>query len=255
MIRLKTKEDIDGIRKSCRLLAETFKILQPHVVEGCTGLELDRIAHEFIKSKGGKPAFLNYDGFPNTLCISMNDAVIHGIPNKKAFVAGDLVSVDCGIILNGYVSDSAYTYAVGPVSDRVSLLMKTAEESLYLGISEAKAGNRVHDISRAVFRHNRKEGFGIVKPYCGHGVGFDVHEDPQIPNYVGGGANPRLKAGMVIAIEPMVNLGADGVYVAKDGWTVLTSDHQVSVHYEHTIAILEDRTEILTVLDESRNTI
>ena len=247
MIRLKSPADIEGIRKSCRLLAQTFELIKPLVIAGCTGLDLDRAAFDFIKSKKAKPAFLNYDGFPNTLCISVNDAVIHGIPNKQEFKTGDVVSVDCGIIIDGYVSDAAFTFPIGEVSQRMSLLLKTAEESLYQGIAEAKAGNRVHDISRAIFKHNKQFGFGIVRPYCGHGVGFDVHEEPQIPNYVGAGANPRLKPGMVIAIEPMVNLGGDGVHVAKDGWTVLTSDHQASVHFEHTIAILEDRTEILTL--------
>lgn len=251
MTRLKGPADIDGIRRSCQLLARTFEYLSPHVQAGCTGLELDKIAHAFIKSKGGTPAFLNYDGFPNTLCVSVNDAVIHGIPNKKPFAEGDLVSIDCGIVLDGYVSDAAYTYAIGSVGERVALLMKTAEESLFLGIQAAVAGNRVHDISKAVFRHNKQHGFGIVRPYCGHGVGFDVHEEPSIPNYVGPGANPRLKPGMVIAIEPMVNLGGDDVRQAADGWTVLTTDHKPSVHYEHTVAILEDRTEILTQWERS----
>jgi methionyl aminopeptidase len=244
---LKSKEDIAGIRKSCRLLVKTFELLGPLVQAGASGLDLDRIATEFIRKNGGKPAFLGYDGFPNALCISVNDAVIHGIPGKRPFVQGDVVGIDCGIILDGYVSDSAYSYAVGDVPEAVRLLLKTAEESLYLGIQEAKAGNRVHDISRAVFRHNRRQGFGVVRPYCGHGVGFEVHEDPQVPNYVGSGPNPRLKPGMVLAIEPMVNLGGDDVFVAKDGWTVLTSDHQVSAHFEHTIAITEEGPEILTL--------
>ena len=246
MLRLKSKEDIEGIRKSCRLLMQTFAMLAPLVKAGATGLELDRIACEFIRKRGGKPAFLGYDGFPNTLCVSVNDAVIHGIPNKKAFMEGDVVGIDCGIALNGYISDAAYTYAIGKVPERVRLLMKTAEESLYLGIQEAQVGNRVHDISRAVFRHNKREGFGIVRPYCGHGVGFEVHEEPQVPNYVSSGSNPRLKPGMVIAIEPMVNLGSDDVHVAKDGWTVLTSDHQYSVHFEHTVAVTEQGPLILT---------
>jgi methionyl aminopeptidase len=244
---LKSKEDIEGIRKSCRLLAKTFTMLAPYVQAGANGLEIDRIATEFIRANGGKPAFLGYDGFPNALCISVNDAVIHGIPNKKTWVEGDIVGIDCGIILNGYVSDAAYTYAIGNIPDRVRLLMKTTEESLYLGIAEAKVGNRIHDISRAIFRHNRREGFGIVRPFCGHGVGFDVHEEPQVPNYVGAGPNPRLKAGMVIAIEPMVNLGGDDIYVAKDGWTVLTADHQVSAHFEHTVAITDEGPQILTL--------
>ncbi len=250
MIRLKSKEDIDGIRKSCKLLMQTFAVLAPLVKLGASGLELDKVATEFIRKRGGKPAFLGYQGFPNALCVSVNDAVIHGIPNKKPFNQGDVVGIDCGISLDGYISDAAYTYAIGMVPPRIRLLMKTAEESLYLGIQEARVGNRVHDISRAVYRHNKREGFGIVRPYCGHGVGFEVHEEPQVPNYVGSGSNPRLKPGMVIAIEPMVNLGGDDVHVAKDDWTVLTSDHQFSVHYEHTVAITEKGPFILTQFSE-----
>jgi methionyl aminopeptidase len=246
VIRLKTDKDLEGIRKSCLVLRRTFIMLEPHVKAGMSGLELDRLATEFIRKQGAKPAFLGYEGFPNALCVSMNDAVIHGIPNKQPFKEGDLVGIDCGVDLGGYISDAAHTYAIGAVSERISLLMRTAEESLYLGIKEARAGNRIHDISRAVYRHNKREGFGIVRPYCGHGVGFAVHEEPQVPNYVGTGANPRLKPGMVIAIEPMVNLGGDGVHVANDGWTVLTNDHLPSAHYEHTVAITEGDPYVLT---------
>ena len=245
MLRLKTEKDIDGIRKSCRLLAEMFDFVSRTITEGMTGLELDRLSEEFIRKHGGKPAFLMYDGFPGSLCISVNNAVIHGIPNKIPFKAGDIVGIDAGINLGGYISDMAYTYGIGTVDEKVKKLMKIAEESLYLGIAKATNGNRVHDISRAVFQHNKKEGYGIVRSYCGHGVGFEVHEEPQIPNYVGG-PNPRLKPGMVIAIEPMVNLGTDDVYVLPDKWTVVTRDGRPSVHFEHTVAILEDRTEILT---------
>lgn len=248
MTRLKNKDDIEGIRKSCKLLAETFQVLSEYIKEGASGLDVDKVAREYIEKNGGKPSFLGYKGFPNTLCVSINDQVIHGIPHKKPFESGDVVGIDCGIILNGYFSDSAFTFPIGKVDDALKNLLKTAEESLYLGIDQATAGNRVHDISRAIFKHNRKEGYGIVRPYCGHGVGFEIHEDPQVPNYVGAGPNPRLKPGMVIAIEPMVNLGGDDVFVASDGWTVVTTDRKPSAHFEHTVAILEDRTEILTKL-------
>jgi len=247
MLRLKSKEDIRAIRSSGKLLAETFAWISEQITEGMTGLELDAMAKEYIVKRKGKPAFLGYSGFPNTLCISINNAVIHGIPSNKPFKPGDVVSVDCGINLDGYISDMAYSYAIGEVSPAVSKLMKTTEESLYLGIAQAGPDKRVHDISRAVYQHNKAQGYGIVRPYCGHGVGFEVHEDPQVPNYVGG-ANPRLKVGMVIAIEPMVNLGTDDVYVLGDSWTVVTRDGSISAHYEHTIAIVPEGYEILTQL-------
>lgn len=247
MMKLKSLDDIEGIRKSCRLLAHTFEYIAGIIHEGMTGNALDAKAEEFIRDHGGVPAFKGYSGFPATLCISLNEAVIHGIPDKRPFKSGDLVGIDCGISLNGFISDAAHTFPIGIISPELHKLCKIAEESLYLGIAEALQGRRINDISRAIYRHNKREGYGVVRSYCGHGVGFEVHEDPQVPNYVGNGPNPRIKPGMVLAIEPMVNLGVDDVYVADDGWTVLTSDRKPSVHFEHTVAVLADRTEILTL--------
>jgi methionyl aminopeptidase len=247
MIRLKSHDEIQGIRRSCKLLAETFLYISETISEGMTGLELDRIVAERIKKQGAKGAFLGYEGFPNTLCISVNEGVIHGIPNKQPFKSGDVVGVDCGIILDSWVSDMAYTYGIGTLRPEIQTLMKTAEESLYLGIENAREGGRIHDISQAIFKHNKAQGYGVVRPYCGHGVGFDVHEEPQVPNYVGG-PNPRIKSGLVIAIEPMINLGLDAVRVLPDKWTVVTRDGKPSVHYEHTIVIYDGITEILTSL-------
>jgi methionyl aminopeptidase len=246
MIRIKTTEQINGIRKSCNLLALTFKEVRKSIHEGITPKELDKIAYKFIIDNGGKPAFLGHQGFPGTLCTSVNEAVIHGIPNNKALVDGDILSIDCGINLDGFYSDAAFTVAIGNVDQKVKDLLTTTEESLFLGIQAAIPGNRVKDISRAIFRHVHSKGYGVVRPYCGHGVGLEVHEEPQIPNYVGGGANPRLKAGMVIAIEPMVNLGGDDVRILPDDWTVVTRDGSISAHFEHTVAILDNGPEILT---------
>ncbi|HUX51271.1 MAG TPA: type I methionyl aminopeptidase [Spirochaetia bacterium] len=247
MTRLKSEKQIDGIRESCRLLADILRDLRSLAVAGVTPVDLDDAARKKIHDVGGRPAFLGYQGYPAALCTSVNDAVIHGIPDKRKLKNGDIISLDLGLELNGFYSDSAVTVAVGAIDDRIKKLMKTAEESLLLGIAEAKAGNRINDISRAIFRHNKKEGYGVVRPYCGHGVGLDIHEDPQIPNYVGSGPNPRLKPGMVLAIEPMINLGGDDVLLLDDDWTVVTADGSVSVHFEHTVAIFPDHTEILTL--------
>jgi len=247
MTRLKSEKQIDGIRESCRLLAVILRDLRSLAVAGVTPVDLDDAARKKIHDVGGRPAFLGYQGYPAALCTSVNDAVIHGIPDKRKLKNGDIISLDLGLELNGFYSDSAVTVAVGAVDDRIRKLMKTAEESLLLGIAEAKVGNRINDISRAIFRHNKKEGYGVVRPYCGHGVGLDIHEDPQIPNYVGSGPNPRLKPGMVLAIEPMINLGGDDVLLLDDDWTVVTADGSVSVHFEHTVAIFPDHTEILTL--------
>lgn len=247
MIKVKNAEQVEGIRKSCRLLAEMFDMIEPEVKAGVSPLDLDRRCREFINDNKGTPAFLGYGGFPNTLCTSVNEAVIHGIPGRQPLRDGDVISIDCGIDLDGYISDSAYTFPVGEVSQDVAKLLRITEESLYLGIEAAIAGNRVKDISRAVYSHTRGEGYGVVREYSGHGVGLEVHEEPSIPNYPGSGPNPRLKPGMVLAIEPMINLGGDSVRVLDDDWTVVTRDRSVSAHFEHTIAIHADRTEILTL--------
>ncbi len=247
MTRLKSDRQIDMIRVSCKLLARILGELAGMVGEGVTPLDLDAAARQKIREANGRPAFLGYEGYPAALCTSVNEAVIHGIPDKRKLKSGDIISLDLGIELDGYFSDSACTVAVGSVRPEVQKLMKTAQESLMLGIEQARAGNRIHDIARAIYRHNKAQGYGVVRPYCGHGVGFDIHEDPQVPNYVGSGPNPRLKPGMVLAIEPMINLGEDDVLLLDDDWTVVTADRSVSVHFEHTIAIFNDHTEILTL--------
>jgi methionyl aminopeptidase len=250
MIRLKNAKQMDGIRESCRMLSAMFKELVPLVQTGVETLELDLWAQDWIKRAGGRPAFLGYgdesNPFPGALCISINEEVIHGIPSKRKIAEGDLVSLDCGIDLAGYFSDKAVTVAVGKVSPEAAALNKTTEECLYKGIEQVKAGNRIHQVSRAVYNHAAERGYGVVHQYCGHGVGFSPHEDPQVPNYASPGSNPRMMEGLVIAIEPMINLGTGDVELLDDDWTVVTADEKLSAHWEHTVAVFADHTEILT---------
>lgn len=235
-----------GIRESCRLLASVLEMVEQRVQEGITTLDLDTFARREILSLGGRPAFLGYNGFPGAMCISVNEEVIHGIPGSRVLREGDLVSIDCGIEYQGYYSDSAITVAVGRITREARDLLRVTRESLERGIEAAYTGRRINDISRAIYSVIHEHGYGVVRPYCGHGVGLDIHEDPQVPNYVGRGPNPRIKAGMVLAIEPMVNMGTDDVEIRDDEWTVVTADEQLSAHFEHTVAIHHDHVEVLT---------
>ena len=250
MIRLKNEEQLSGIRSSCQLLSRLYAELKPLIVPGVSTIDLDRFAEHFIVSNGGKPAFLHYgdksNPFPASLCISINEEVIHGIPGKRTVLPGDIVGIDCGIDLGGFFSDAAFSVGIPPVAPETALLLKVTRECLERAIAAVKPGSRIHDVSRAVFSHARANGFGVVRQYCGHGVGFSQHEDPQVPNYVGSGPNPRMVPGMVIAIEPMINLGGDGVGELDDGWTVVTLDGSRSAHFEHTVAITASGAEVLT---------
>ncbi|GAB4365403.1 MAG: type I methionyl aminopeptidase [Spirochaetales bacterium] len=246
MIRLKTLEEIRKIKDSCNILSEVLRSVRPLVQEGITTKEIDQFVRRECKRLGANPAFLGYQGYPAAICTSVNDVVIHGIPNRRKLKKGDIISLDFGVEFHGFYSDAAFTIPVGPVDPEAEKLLKVTRECLDLAIESAVAGNRVHDISRAVYRHAKAHGFGIVREFCGHGVGFQPHEEPQIPNYVGRGPNPRLIPGMVLAIEPMINAGDDDVYVEEDNWTVRTADRSLSAHFEHTIAILDDHTEVLT---------
>lgn len=249
MITIKTKDEINGIKKSCALLRSLFEELDEFIKEGITTKAVDVFCENFIKKHGGKPAFLYYDGFPASACISINEEVIHGIPSSHRIIKnGDLVKVDLGINLNGYFSDSAHGYEIGNVPKNVKQLNKTTKESLYLAIDAISNSQspRVSDIGRAVFTHCSERGFGVVKDYCGHGVGLAVHEEPSIANYINPQYNARLKEGMVIAIEPMITLGTWRVHTKDDGWTVVTDDNSVAAHWEHTVAITENGVEILT---------
>jgi len=250
VIRLKNEKQIDGIRKSCKLLAGLFEELGGQIVPGISTWDVDRLAEEYIKKHNAAAAFKGYDGFPGSICASVNDTVIHGIPNKKEILKeGDIFGCDIGIVLNDYYSDRAFTFPVGTISKEASLLLQRTEEALMRGISAAVDGGRIKDIGKAITSYIEPFGYGIVHSFCGHGVGLDVHEEPQIPNnYPSRGMNTRLKPGMVLALEPMINLGTAEVEILDDDWTVKPLDRSLSAHFEHTIVILNDRTEILTTL-------
>ena len=247
MIRLKNEKQIDGIRKSCKLLAQMFDEIIPKIHAGMSTYDIDQLAVKFIKAHGGTPAWYS-TGFPGALCISVNDEVIHGIPSKHRHIKeGDIVSLDGGIDLDGYISDSCRTIPIGKVSQEAQDLMDITKKALMAGIAACKVGNRIADISNAVSGVINGK-YGIVTEYCGHGVGLDVHEDPNVPNLFLGGSNPRIKPGMVLAIEPMINLGTGDVELLDDEWTVVTADGKISAHQEHTVAVFKDHTEILTTL-------
>ena len=252
MIYIKTQKEIDFIRKSCRIVAETLRLAKSNVRVGVTTNELDRIAEDYIRSNSAIPAFKGYSqgglpGFPGSICTSINDAVVHGIPGQTKLEEGDIISLDVGVLKNNYYGDAALTVAVGNISDEKKLLLEVTEKSLQLGIEQAKSGNRVHDISAAVQDCVEQNGFSIVRDLCGHGVGKFLHEDPAVPNFGKRGTGAKLKKGMTIAIEPMVNAGRYEVITSPDGWTVMTADASPSAHFEHTILILDNSPEILTV--------
>ena len=246
MIKLKNKDQIEGIRKSCLLLSELLEQLRPMVQTGVGLLDLDKFAHDFILGHGGRPAFLHYEGYPATLCLSVNETVIHGIPSRRKLAEGDIVGVDCGIDLDGFYSDAAVTWTAGKVAPETEQLLRVTRECLDKAIAAVTPGARIHDIARAVFSHATRFGYGVVRQYCGHGVGLEMHEDPQIPNYVSAGPNPRLIPGMTIAIEPMINAGRGDVRELDDDWTVVTLDGSLSAHYEHTVLVTETGHEVLT---------
>ena len=246
MIRLKNREQLDGIRRSCAMLSELFAFVVPLVKEGVSTGELDEATRRFIEARGARSWFLGYDDYPASICVSVNEEVIHGIPGKRRLKEGDIVGLDCGIDRKGYFSDAAITLPVGKVSEEALRLMRVTRECLDRAIAAIKPGGRIHDISRAVFAHATVNGYGVVRQYCGHGVGFEEHEDPQVPNYVGAGPNPRIVPGMVLAIEPMINLGKGDVKVLDDEWTVVTLDRKISAHYEHSVVVVPEGAEILT---------
>jgi len=242
MIHLKSLDEIELIRQSCLLVSKTHAHVASVLKPGMTGLEIDRMAEEFIRDNGGVPAFKGYQGFPGTLCISPNECVVHGIPSNKEFTETDMISVDCGVLMNGYFGDSAYTYAMPAVDDDTMHLLNVTNESLYYGIEEAKVGKRIGDISHAIQKHAEEAGFSVVRELVGHGIGKNLHEPPEVPNYGKKGRGPKIKSGLVVAIEPMINMGVKQVRQMNDGWTIVTKDGKPSAHYEHTIAVLEDKT-------------
>jgi len=254
-IIIKTEEEIELLRKSDLLVSKTLSLMGEMLKPGISGKELDEKAEELIRDHGGVPSFKGYQGFPATLCISINEAVVHGIPNKMEIKDGDVVSIDCGVYMNGFHGDAAYTFAIGDVDERIMKLLRATNKSLYLGIEQAVAGNRVGDISYAIQYYTEKQlGYGVVRELVGHGVGRDLHEKPEVPNFGRRGRGPVLKEGMTIAIEPMINMGTKRVSVLEDGWTIVTRDRKPSAHYEHSVVIRKNKAELLSnheIIEES----
>ena len=246
MIHYKTSEEVQKIKESADILAKAHGEVAKHIKVGEKTSHLDKIAEEFIRDHGAVPSFKGYNGFRASLCISVNAVVVHGFPSEYELKDGDIISVDCGVFHQGFHSDSAYTYPVGEVSTPVLNLLRATKDSLYLGIEQAIFGNRIGDIGNAIQKFVEAKGYTVVRELVGHGLGKNLHEAPEVPNYGKRGSGPLLKAGMVIAIEPMVNLGSRNIVQEADGWTIRTSDRKPSAHYEHTVAIFEDRTEVLT---------
>lgn len=246
MVQLKTHEEIELIRQSSLLVGKTLAAIAGEIREGVSTLALDQIAEDFIRSHNGVPAFKGYRGFPGTLCVSVNAQVVHGIPGKYELKNGDIISVDCGVKMNGYYGDSAYTFPVGEVKPEVLKLLKVTKESLYRGIEKAVTGGRLGDISEAVQAHAEHHGYGVVRELVGHGVGKHLHEEPEVPNYGRKGSGPKLATGLVIAIEPMINMGTRKINQDRDGWTITTADGLPSAHYEHTVAVRPGKADILS---------
>lgn len=247
MIYFKTHEEIELIRASNIIVSKTLALVASELKDGVTGKYLDKLAEEYIRDNGGIPAFKNYNGFPASLCVSPNEVIVHGIPNDVPFRSGDVVSIDCGVNLNGYFGDAAYTFLLGEVSDEIVKLCKVTEESLYIGINKARVGGRIGDIGYAIQDYTEREhGYSVVRELVGHGVGKQLHESPEVPNYGRRNSGKRLKEGMVIAIEPMINLGARRIVQSDDGWTISTRDKMASAHYEHSIAITNKGPDILS---------
>lgn len=254
MIYLKTEEEIELLRQSNLLVGKTLAEVAKHIAPGVTTLELDRIAEEFIRDNGAIPTFKGFpspygDPFPGSICASVNDVVVHGIPDNTVLKEGDIVSVDCGTLLNGFCGDSAYTFCVGEVADDVKALLKATKEALYLGIEQAVAGKRIGDIGFAVEQHCVDHSYGVVREFVGHGIGQKMHEDPAVPNYGRRGTGVMLKRGMCIAIEPMITMGSRKIYMDKDRWTIRTADGKPAAHFEHTVAVGRAQADILSSFD------
>lgn len=246
MIYYKTDNEIDAIRESSLLVSKTLANLVELIKPGVTGIQLDQRAEAFIRDHQGIPAFKGYNGFPGTLCISPNDQVVHGIPSNKPFEDGDIISLDCGVKKNGYFGDSAYTFVIGETNEETKNLLKVTKESLLKAIEVAKIGKRIGDISFEIQSYVESFGYGVVRELVGHGLGKSLHESPEVPNFGKRGKGPVIQHGLVIAIEPMINMGKKEVIQEKDGWTIRTADKKVSAHFEHTIAITRNGTEILS---------
>ena len=246
MIQIKTLEEIELMRQSALIVSKTLGEIAKVIKPGVTTLQLDKIAEEFIRDQGAIPGFLGLYDFPNTLCMSPNEQVVHGIPNDEPLREGDIISVDCGALKNGFYGDHAYTFAVGEIDQEVAKLLEITRASLYLGIREFKIGNRVGDVGFAIQQFTEKHGYGVVRELVGHGLGKEMHEDPEMPNYGKRGKGKRFKEGMVVAIEPMINMGTQRIKQYSDGWTIKTADKKPSAHFEHDVAIVNGKPELLS---------
>lgn len=245
-IRLKTDEEVELIRESSLLVGRTLAEVAALIKPGVTTLQLDAIAEEFIRDNGAEPGFKGYGGFPNTLCASLNEAVVHGIPNDHPLEDGDIISLDCGVLKNGFYGDSAYTFEVGEVAPEIKKLLSVTKECLSLAIGQAVTGKRIGDIGFAVQSHAEANGYGVVRELVGHGLGTELHEAPEVPNYGRRGNGPRLVDGMVLAIEPMINLGTREILTHEDGWTIVTKDSKVSAHFEHDVVVRNGKADVLS---------
>ncbi|MFN5629420.1 MAG: type I methionyl aminopeptidase [Bacteroidota bacterium] len=250
MIYYKTKEEIELIRESSLLVGKTIAEVAKSIKPGVTTLQLDSIAEQFIKDHNAMPSFLGYSGFPNSLCISVNDVVVHGIPSKYVIKEGDIISVDCGVFKNGFHGDSAYSFAVGEIGEDKRKLLAVTLESLLKGIEKVKVGNRIGDVSFAIQQHAEINGYGVVRELVGHGLGKDLHEKPEVPNFGKQGRGQKILEGLVIAIEPMINMGTKNVVHENDGWTIRTQDRKVSAHFEHTVAVTSSGVDVLSSFEE-----
>jgi len=246
MIKIKTPEEIELMRESALIVSKTLGEIAKEVKPGVTTLYLDKIAEEHIRDHGAIPGFLGLYDFPNTLCMSPNEQVVHGIPNNEPLKEGDIISVDCGALKNGFYGDHAYTFEIGEVDEEIKNLLRITKESLYLGIKEFKLGNRVGDVGYAIQNYTEKHGYGVVRELVGHGLGREMHEDPEMPNYGRRGRGKKFKEGMVVAIEPMINLGTHRIKQYSDGWTIKTVDLKPSAHFEHDVAIVKGKPELLS---------
>jgi methionyl aminopeptidase len=246
VIFLKSPQEIEIMAQAGQIVAEVMRSLKEVITVGATTREIEQFADNRIQSLGGKSAFRGYRGYPSSICASINEEVVHGIPSSRKLREGDIISIDIGVLYNGFFGDAAYTFPVGKIDEETALLMKVTEEALYCGIDKAVVGNRVNDISHAIQQHAEQHGFSVVKTFVGHGIGRQLHEEPQVPNFGAPGQGPRLRQGMTLAIEPMVNAGTFEVKVLEDGWTAITSDGKRSAHFEHTVVVMPDRARILT---------
>ena len=246
MISIKSEYELSLLKEAGHIVYLTHQYLKPYIKPGITTKELDKLAEDFIRSKGATPSFLNYNGFPGSICTSINNEVVHGIPSKRKLRNGDIISIDIGACYKGYHGDSAWSYGVGTISKEKEYLLKHTEESLYVGLNEIKPGARIGDIGAAIEECAKHHHLGVVKELVGHGVGSHLHEDPEVPNYGKRNTGPILKEGMVIAVEPMLNLGTAEVFILDDDWTIITGDDKPSAHFEHTVAVTKDGYKILT---------